>query len=74
MMAKAETLENKILALLLKEGKEEMITDRLRISARADSRIEIVELPSLDPKQMKLPPKKSQKSKKGEGYESTNSN
>ena len=54
-MATAEALENKILAFLLKEGKEEIISGGLKISAKEDGRIEIVELPPLDRKQLELP-------------------
>ncbi len=65
-METAETLENKIQAFLLREGKEEMVSGGLKVSAREDGRIEITELPPLDPKQPGLPLKKSKTSKKGE--------
>ncbi|MBM4305145.1 MAG: hypothetical protein FJ123_00265 [Deltaproteobacteria bacterium] len=66
MIATAEALENKIQAFLLKEGKEEMVSGGLKISLRENGRIEIVELPLLNLKQMKLRLKKPKTSKKGD--------
>lgn len=65
-MESAEVLENKIQAFLLKEGKEKMVSGGLKISVGADGRIEIVELSPLNLKQLELPLKKSEGSKKGE--------
>ena len=64
-MEAAAALENEIQAFLLKEGKEEMVSGGLKISVRADGRIEIIEMPLMDLKQMKLPLKKPKPSKKG---------
>jgi hypothetical protein len=66
MMEKAPALENEIQAFLLKEGKEEMVSGGLKISVRADGRIDIIELPPINLKQLKLPLKRSRGSKKGE--------
>jgi hypothetical protein len=59
-------LEDKIRQELLREGKQEMISEGFKVAIKGDGQIEIVELPPLNLKQLKLPLKQSEGAKKGE--------
>lgn len=55
MSGTVEILEDEIRIFLFKEGKEEIISGRLRISIKENGQLEVQELPFLNFNQMELP-------------------
>ena len=55
MSETVESLEDEIRIFLFKEGKEEIMSGRLRISMKEKGQLEIQEVPLLDLDQMELP-------------------
>jgi hypothetical protein len=55
MSETVESLEDEIRIFLFKEGKEEIMSGRLRISMKEKGQLEVQEVPLLDLDQMELP-------------------